>query len=494
MTRSMFILASLFILLVGCSDDKSTEPTQPGTLYLNRLVVSMVPGGSETVTIHATNGDGSTSECTCSNSDPAVASATIDGSTLVVTGSSCGTTHLTISNGDGGSCSLPVQVYDPRVLDTGDLLISYTDQFQLIYSYAPPGWDPLNFYKPIPPPGFRALGTYAWSGTDNPNGRAAVMVVKEKPGSNAIALTSNFDTAGGILHTPIAPSGYKAMGQVFTLPLQTPDPAVCIREDLTTTGACYMFWSYENNFHQTESCWQIEQPFADSHESAYLAPGGMIYTTGLDDPGPGNALVNVLKVDLPMLAEAPAQDYIPSLTSYDEPPDGIAPRFEKAMLVPCTIVKDASHDMPWRIANSPFYRLERQVYFRVIDHADNRQGSEPLPVHYEVLYGMSVEQSQTVWSETGIELSAEAGLSIYAFEARVSATVSKRFGYESTTSITELLSHSITVDQSVPARKAGALWQRWNRYVLYRHNGTHLEPVRSWECGIESYVVDEYPD
>ena len=42
--------------------------------------------------------------------------------------------------------------------------------------------------------------------------------------------------------------------------------------------------------------------------------------------------------------------------------------------------------------------------------------------------------------------------------------------------------------------KAVAIWQRYNRFVLKRHNGTSLEPVKAWEFGINSFVTDEYPD
>jgi hypothetical protein len=488
----VFPLTAMCLILSSCGDDKSTGPDQQSSMYLSRLVVSMVPGAGETVIIHST---GSSGEFEVSNSAPEIASAGISDSTLEITGLTYGVDTLTISNGNGASCVLPVQVYNYRVIDTGDLEITYTDQFQYIYSYSPPGWDPIYFYKPIPPEGFYALGTYAWPGSENPNGTKAVMVVKEKPGSNAIAFTSSFENLGTMLHNPIAPSGYKAMGQVVTAQYQTPDPAACIREDLTTTGQCYLFWSHENNYHQVESAWGIYQPSADLHENAYLAPGMFIYESGIDDPS-SSPLVNVLSVTLPMLAEAPSQDYVPSLTSYDVPSDGIAPRMEKSMMVPCTIVKDGqySSNMPWRIANSPFYRLERQVFYKYINHYDNSQGSMAQSFHWAITVGMSATESQTVWGETGVELSVEAGVSIYAYSGSITATVSRSFGYETMNSITELQSNTLTIDVNIPPHKAGALWQRYNRYVLYRHNGTELEPVTSWECGINSYVVDEYPD
>jgi len=490
---STFSLTMMCLIFLSCGKDNPTQPEeQQGSIYLSRLVVSMVPGGSETVTVLSTTG----AQCQATSNDPGIASVTISDSSLVVTGVAYGTTDVTVSNGTDGSCVLPVQVYNYRVLDTGDLLISFTDQFEHIYTYSPIGWDAISFWRPIPPPGFSILGTYMHYGSDDPNGHEAVMVVQDKPGTNSIAITSNFQDIGTVLHNPVAPAGYKALGQVLSLPGNTPDPVACIRQDLTTTGECYLFWSHEDNFHNFESAWNIYQPDADFHESAYLAPGMSIYESGISNPGSSHPLVNVLKVDLPMLAEAPSQDYVPSLTSYDEPTDGLAPRMEKAMLVPCTVVKDDAYNnnMPWRLANSPFYRLERQVYYKYINHYDNRQGSMAQSFHWEISCGMNSTQSQTVWSETGVELSMEAGVSIYALEAKVTATVSRSFGYESMTSITELQSNTLTIDVNIPPHKAGALWQRYNRYVLYRHNGTELEPVTSWECGINSYVYDEYPD
>ncbi|MBD3168487.1 MAG: DUF946 domain-containing protein [candidate division Zixibacteria bacterium] len=492
MRYTILIWVAVLMLVCGCDSDKATQPVQEGSIYLSRLVVSMVPGRTETVKVISTSGG----QCEATCDDPAIATATIIDSSLMVTGVAYGRTNITVIDGMGNSRVLPVQVYDHSVLETDELLISFTDEFEHIFTHSPPGWQPISFWRPIPPAGFSILGTYIHSGGDNPNGRAAVMVVQDKPGTQSIAITSNFQQAGNVLYNPVAPSGYKALGQVVASQGNSPDPVACIREDLTTAGDCYLFWSHENNNNQFESAWNIYQPNADLHENAYLAPGMAIYVSGIDNPEESHPSVNVLNVTLPMLDEAPSQEYVPSLRSYGEPTDGLAPRMEKAMLVPCTIVKDAAYndDMPWRIANSPFYRLERQVYYKYINHYDNRQGSMPQSFHWEISCGINATQSQTIWSETGVELSMEAGVSIYAFEGKITATVSRSFGYERMNSITELQSNTLTIDVNVPPNKSAALWQRYNRYVLYRHNGTELEPVTDWECGINSYVVDEYPD
>ncbi len=490
------ILGVLVLIFLGCSD-KSTNSTGPNqsSLLVSRLVVSMVPGASETVTVCSRDNAGNYIGCQVSNSDPSIATAAVTDSTIQITGVALGTAQLTITNAAGKSSTLPVQVYDPFVLDTGELQITFTDQFQLILSYVPPGWSGLYVYKPLPPEGYSSLGSFGtWDNA--PNGRQAAMVVKARPGSDAIAFTTNYQSTAGMLHIPIPPAGYKAMGQVWTQYGQSPGATACIREDLTTRGAAYMFWSYENNIHQYESAWTINQTSASYHESAYLVPGTFMYAPNLDGPPSDDPLLNILKVELPMLAEAPYQYYSPTLPGYGAPEDATTPMLAKAMLVPCTIVRDAQYesDMPWRIANSPFYRLERQVYYKFLAHRDNSGGSIPQPLTYSTTVGVSQTQSQTVWNETGVELSMSAGISIYAVEAMVTATVSRSFGYERMNSLTELTERTISNTINVPPGKSMALWQQYNRYVLYRHNGIHLEEVTSWEFGIDSYASDEYPN
>jgi hypothetical protein len=487
MKRFVVLLAILFTLFIGCSKDKSTQPpAQQGTLLLNRLVVSMVPGRSETVAIKATDANGSFCECTFTNSNPSVASATITDSTLNVTGLSYGTANLTISNGSGLSCNLPVQVYNYQTLDTGELLVTNTDSFAGILPQFYGG----EFWKPIPPEGFVALSSFISSDATDPNGEKAVMVVKAKAGSNAIAFADSFshDPYLPPAWEPVPPVGYMAMGTVIAE--NRPDSVACLREDLVTRGQLTFLWAYSNHY----SAWRITQPNAEAHDHAYLEPGTFLFVRGNSEPGDHPAL-NVLKVDLPMLDEAPVQDFIPQLTNYDQPPDETMPRMEKAMLVPCSIVYDLNcpGNFHWQVANSPFYRLERHVIYKRIYYNYNTTGQLQTN-SVDITSGLTTDSSTTIWQNTGIELSVSAGVSFKAVSGSITATVSQQFGYETQTSVQELFSRTVHTSINIPAHKAAAAWQRYNRYILYRHSGTELQVVRSWEFGIDSYVVDEYPD
>ncbi len=489
MKQLIVSLSLMSMLFIACSKDKPTQPVQNGTLLLSRLVVSMVPGGSESIAIHATDANGSYSECTVTNGNPGIATATITDSTLEVLGVSIGVDTLTISNGNGKICTLPVQVYDCHVLDTGELLITYAD----IYSDLGPVAG-VRTWRPYPPEGYFILGDFVTSSMINQH-QHAVMVVKAKPGSDAIAFTQTYENSvgqwGWEFKRPVPPAGYVAMG-TFMSYWGVPESTACIREDLTVMGDTgTVYGQYASKF------WSIDIPVGDeSHESAYLAPGSFIYNeTGIaprTDP-----LMRVLKVDLPMLAEAPMQEFMPSLTDYDEPPMETAPRMAKAMLVPSSIINDLQHvgydGVGWKVANSPFYRLERQVYYKRLYHYYNN-GTVIQPNTVAMAVGITTTESQRIWNETEISIAVETGLSFKVFSGKLTATVSRKFGYESQTSIAELIERTLTQGVSTPPGKASALWQKYNKYILYRHNGINLEAVSTWEVGIDSYFLDEYPD
>jgi hypothetical protein len=54
-------------------------------------------------------------------------------------------------------------------------------------------------------------------------------------------------------------------------------------------------------------------------------------------------------------------------------------------------------------------------------------------------------------------------------------------------------SHIVVTIFTVPG-KAAACWQQRNAYRVKRHRGTELDVVGELEFGMDSYVVDEYPD
>jgi hypothetical protein len=464
----------------------------------------MVPGGSESVTICATKPGGTRDNCTIANSDPAIAAASLSDSTIQITGVSYGTTNITVASGGNLSCTLPVQVYTPFVLDVGELLITLADSFTLITHTV----NNCSFWQPTAPEGYNTLGSFGQVGNSDPNGHRAAMVVKARPGSDAIAFTDTFQQImncpwyGTGIYKPIAPPGYVAMGDFLvivdygTMP-SPPDSVACIREDLTIPGETGThLWDMNGCNYVLYSFWNIDQPNIGAHSEAHLVQGTFVARTGTEQPD-FDPSMNVPMVDLPMLAEAPYQIFVPKMSSYDTPPEETVPLMAKAMLVPCSIVNDSAYsgNIGWQVANSPFYRLERQVYYKLLYHNHNHnQTSEIQTNNVTITSGITTTESERIWNETSISISVEAGLSFKALSGKITATVSRTFGYETQTSVAELQEKSISSSINTPPGKAAALWQKYNRYILYRHNGTRLGAVSSWEFGIDSYVTDEYPD
>jgi len=302
----------------------------------------------------------------------------------------------------------------------------------------------------------------------------------------------------GSFWRPLPPDGYTALGTVVghnTWGAPPLSEVVCVRSDLTIIAESgdFIYDDRETGADMFLSCWKIDQPSAGPHDYAYLAPGTFVGVDNWNRPSV-DPVMYVLKVDLPTLAEAPYQNFVPRLTGYDTPSEETMPILGKAMLVPCSIINDViySGNVGWQVANSPLYRLERQVYYKLQYHNHN-QTSEIQTNSVTIRSGMTTTESETIWNSTSISISVEAGLSFKAFSGKVTATVSRSFGYESQTSVAELQEREVSSSINTPPGKAAALWQRFNRYVLYRHNGTDLEPVSAWEFGIDSYVTDEYP-
>ena len=273
-------------------------------------------------------------------------------------------------------------------METDELLITFAQTFEFRWNDIGSGgtWDG-SFYHPITTDGFYPLGSLGFRGYNNPDGLFGIMVVKAKPGSDAIAHPTDYilvykDIGSGAnwdgsFWEPVPPNGYKAMGIVAQAGYGKPEltDVVCVREDLTIPGEAGEFiW----NDHGTGASmflgtWKIDPPVAGPHENAYFSTGTFVGWNSWDPPSTHPAM-NVLNVKLPMLAETPYQQYAPKLTGFDPPPDETVPILAREMLVPCTIVSDPlyTNNQMWRVTNSPFYRLERQVFYKLLYHNHNQ--------------------------------------------------------------------------------------------------------------------------
>lgn len=517
MKQVIFGLTVLLLFLAGvifhgCEKsptESQSESKDQSELLVGTLSIAMVPGGTQTVavTVKDKNNDRESFEVICENEQIALVTST--DTSFTVTGVSYGSSKILVTTNSGKTKEIPVKIYNSQILETDELLITFSQTFEARGHYSGYQTSPGSFWHPVTSNGFHALGSISLNYYSNPDGKEAVMVVKAKEGSNALAYPESYikrhQGSFGTCWQPVPPAGYVAMGMVASASFGTAPPlhdVVCIREDLVIAGAPGdIIWKIGSSSDLSFVSWKIEPPNTGPHDYAYLSPGtflaeGSLYN-GPDDliPPSVHPVMNVLKVNLPMLTETPYQQYVPKLAGYDPPPDVTVPILARSMLVPCTVVNDPFYagDQPLRIKNSPFYVLERQVFYKLKYHYYN-QTSIVQHNSYTRTYGVTTTESQEFWNETGISVTAEGGVSIGIFTAKVASTVSTSLGYSTMTSVAELQQDEFESGVDVPPGKAVAIWQRYNRFVLKRHNGTSLEAVKAWEFGINSFVVDEYPD
>ncbi len=539
-TALYFLLLFLALAIVSGCDKEPADPEpdpDPVTrhdpeLLVSSLSLALVKEGMQEITVTALDDETSPEEFTVISNDEGIATVIKSGTKLTVTGVDYGKTTLSITSSSGKKRDIPVNIYNHRIIETDELIITFLQTLE--WRFCRHDGSPW-IYHPVETDGFHPLGSVEggqgglrdWTTT---TGKGGVMGVKAKEGYDpdnppikhpvdytAIIHLRNEPGYKASIWTPIAPEGYVAMGVVVTRGTNIKPPltaVVCVREDLTIKGTVaskYIVraedtytttWPFTNT--RVWAIWNIEGPVAGFHENAYLHPGTFVAVNSGSSSNPraptDHPVMNVLKVKLPMLTEeTPFENYVPRLTGRETPPDETSPILAREMLVPANIVRDPAPEFAGaggkRIAGSPFYRLERQVFWKREHFVNNKTNTEQ-GGGYEIVHGIEVSESEKMWKETGIEISAEAGVSIKGVEAKVTSTVSRSLGYETMTGITRLEHTKTSVDFRIAPNKAAALYRQHNRFVLRRHteDGKSLSVVVVWDIPETSYVIVEYPN
>jgi len=531
------VIALVLAATVGACSDKTTNPgggpgagAAPATFLADKTSAALVPGGSTAINIKNSSGLVRTAGgrdapgfeaagCNASIDDPSVASVTCNGlgTAFTIDALNVGKATVTVTNGDGDTIIVSVQVYDPRVLETAELYITFVDSFRTVFK--PLDWFACDlaqndlFYEPVPAPGYHIFGVQLQNGQTPPT--YGGLAVRAKAGSNALAFPDSarfiWQTSGGacilepaVFWDPIPPPGYVPMGSMVDSALWPAGGSdsvlarrewlpVCVRADLTAqAGWQEPTWCDCGSGHPTDLGAFTIGLGTLGYTSAVMPVGTMIAKIGWSGPSAHPAM-NVLRVDLPIVAEGPGQSYFPTLTGFDEPPETTPPLAAYQMLIPYTMIVDELKSPEQRASETPLYLLERQVFYKRLNHFYNQGGLiNDAPV--TITSGVEQSQSQTFWQSTGISITATAGIEIKGLSASVSTTISQEFGYSTTSSLTQLNYTSHTITMRTQPDHATAVWQKYTRFVLYRHAGVIQEPVAAWEFGIDSYVLDEYPD
>ena len=196
-------------------------------------------------------------------------------------------------------------------------------------------------------------------------------------------------------------------------------------------------------------------------------------------------VMNVLAFEPQMLVDTPSNQARPRLTNC-WPLDKSEPVLAKAMLVPFSVVLSDDEKnqyglkgLEWMIDNSPLVRVERVVNWTPVYWG---LAEDPFTLHKAWGKGIKNDDSETFSKKTGVSMTGEFGFEFKGISGKVSATVSKEFGYAKQHSVSQFQSESWTVDLTVPAGKAAAVWREESSIAVKVHNRQSglLETIDHW--------------
>lgn len=504
-------LTILYYLLTGCGGGGGSDPASNSAVYsnlsLDRLGAAVSLGN--TVDINVTPILGTLEVLTVSSSDPNVATVSTSSAvagqieTITVNAVTEGSVIVTASTQSGDSRNFPVTVYDPLVMDVGDMLIKIVDKFEYRWNDRNSGAS-LSYaaFHPIAPQGYKTLASIgAPSYASNIDGTTWAIVVKDK-GTNTdhppmvdpesyteIISWVDWNNPFASVHVkawrPVCPTNlpdeYVAMGTVVGG--DGTSGAVCLRKDLTDYGVSEFKWNDANSGSALPvfSLWQInarERSGANSAytelEKAYVATGSIVIMPDRTDPLQNNdyrELTRILKIKPKVLIDAEYPGWEPTLTSVNiEPSSDTQPILTKAIMVPFTAFTDPNvPNLNWQVVNSPFYVLERTQYWNK-EWWGSSGGSRTWTV------GISDTNTQASWQQTSVETTNSYGFELKGVSGSMTSTVTETLGFATSTAVSVFSEDSTTVNVgSPPAGSKIAVYRKRNQVTLWRQGDIGLD-------------------
>lgn len=394
----------------------------------------------------------------------------------------------------------------PQSMIFGDLVLQFTCQFAPRWNdHGSRGKFDGSFWQPVPPDGFKALGSIGVEGYVDPTNTAAALCVAEaRPGSGALRPPDDYILVwadhrsgahqDGSCWRPIPHGGYVALGDVFVRGYDKPslDDAVCVRADLVSDGTSTAWVWQDKHTHAKKdfTAWQVSAP------AQYVdATRGMIAVNSFvgvesHDERPSSVLLRCLCLPLPAEKfDAPGP---PVLTSRSKPDETTVPAVDRIVWVPFTAVHDPEGmSLSWRVQNSPFYQLQRLVGYKQLMHDDNRTPKRREQIQYDK-FGVSTSQSRAFSITTGVSVTAEAGVSLGA-GGTVSATVSVKLGWATSTGIEQFEEAGGNVEMSTPPNTACALWAKSYALRLLRLDGKLIPVTPHLDFLVTRFYDTQFP-
>ncbi len=393
----------------------------------------------------------------------------------------------------------------------GDLILAFTSQFEHRWSDTGSGAvQDVSFYHPVPPTGFHALGSICIGNSRDsydPNDKIAVLCVKAvedveyKPSLvRAEKFQCIWNDAGsrafkdGSCWRPIAPPGYVALGDVFVEGYAAPSlhDVMCVAEELVVRGSIgECIWTDRGSGADRDfGAWRIDPSlnFSDPDNGIFSVGGFVGY--GAHEKLSSDDVRFTLRLPLPTIVGGEAQK--PSLKSRDRPADTTTPVVDRIVTVPFTAVIDDEKTFAWKLQNSPFYDVERTVYYDLLVHSDNPT-SRAATATSKVTTGIGQQSSEYFSLTTGIKVTAEAGVKAGIFSSKAAIEMSKELGYATGSTTSAFKEETVSAELIVPPQHSGALWMEAHDIHLIRADNTTVGSPLSFKESNTSYLLGQFP-
>ncbi|MFM9596600.1 hypothetical protein ACKI1J_12700 [Streptomyces scabiei] len=311
---------------------------------------------------------------------------------------------------------------------------------------------------------------------------------------------------------PVPPAGYVALGDVAIVHATVGPNSSPVRPDAAELGLVCVKQTHDGRTYvrrgelgrlplrtngSGKALWAVTTPLfpADDTEERLLLLAAT-FSCGPAEQHAPTAVTWVL--DLPAAVDRSDHDPDLTLTSYNPPPAQSIVT-DRTVTVPYHMVKDDARTEAWKVANSPFYKVQRKRRYDLVRHVDFR-GSGGGTILEAIQQGVSQEMGQEFSANVGISVGVTAGVeasvkpfglgaSAYA-EATVSASL--ELGYTSRYSVSTFENKTVSVSYDVPPGRAGALWTDTHLLVPVRGDGT-LVTNANLKLNSGSYVGRTFP-
>ncbi|QIY58343.1 Vps62-related protein [Streptomyces sp. RPA4-5] len=306
--------------------------------------------------------------------------------------------------------------------------------------------------------------------------------------------------AYGSVWRPIPPEGYVSLGDVFVEGWDKPNrnSYVCVRKT-PVGGRSYVreavigssIWDDGGSgAHMSVGMWAIDAPQYphDSTERLILGLDGFVAGQHPTDK-PSRA---VYVLDLPAVIVKNNGPQLPVMTSHSVPEQETLKVIDRAVTVPCTVIKDPSQTPDWQATNSPFYTLERRVNYCRQMFYNNSQGTTQQDNSRAVTTGVSKTKGEEFSERTSISVTASAGIGIKAFSASAETSVTVEMGYTSRSEVTTFKEEQHTWAMSTPPRSSTALWSPRHEIMAIRKNGD-VVGQGGLPFDLNEHVLTEFP-